>query len=66
MNGLTLDETVAMVTDACQVGWVDPETAIAVLRDVLGMSSALCLHLLVEEMRSRRGIAPPSFEGWPL
>jgi hypothetical protein len=66
VNGLTLDETVAMVTDACQVGWVDPETAVAILRDVLRMSSALCLHLLVEEICDRRGTPPPDYSEWPL
>lgn len=66
MTGLTLDETVAMVADACQVGWVGVEDAVAVLRDALGMSSCLCLRLLVNEIRARRGTPPPDYRGWPL
>lgn len=63
MSGLTLDETVGLVADACRVGWVDPAAAIAVLRDALGMSSALCLRLLVAEIHRT---PPTDFEGWPL
>lgn len=66
MNRLTLDETVAMVADACQVGWVDVADAVAVLRDTLGLSSCLCLRLLVDEIRARRGTPPPDYRGWPL
>ena len=66
MSGLTLDETVAMAADACQVGWVDAAAAVAVLRDTLHLSSGLCLRLLVDELRRRRGTPLPSFEGWPL
>src|SRR5690606_39480032 len=62
MSGLTLDETVAMAADACQVGWVDAAAAVAVLRDTLHLSSGLCLRLLVDELRRRRGTPLPSFE----
>lgn len=40
MSGLTLDETVAMVADACQVGWVDDAAATAALDTLTGKTTS--------------------------
>ena len=53
MSAAKWGEQVALVAAACDAGWVDPPTAVAVLCDATGLSSGLCLRLFAKEIRAR-------------